>query len=333
MNDEDFKPGEHFLNLGRISLPQRLDVSDEMEPYIPEYDDTYHIREELLLQVAAAVASDTPLYLVGPKGCGKTSIIYYLASMLNQPVLRINMTSDTRKADFIGAKTLAKGKSGQRVVWEDGILLRAMRNNAWLVIDEIDAAPPEVLFSLHSVLEDARSCTIGQTGEVVKPPGEPAPLFTGSEGVETETYRHFRVFATANTKGIGDEDGEYHGTNSLNGAMLDRFLMSEVWYMDPDAETNVICARTGFSGAIVGQVMNVVTSLRERYREDSFSTPITTRQIELVFQLMKAMQGGKTSFNDEAFRIAMGMAITNKLPAEDAKAVSHIVQLELDIEL
>lgn len=173
-----------------LSQAQALIPQEEPYTFLPH---TLHLIDGIL-------AADHQL-LFGPTGVGKTSLVLQIAARIKQPVVRVNLNGQVSVSDLVGSIGLSKDGT----VWNDGALPRAMRNGYWLVLDEIDFGPPDVLSLLYPVLEaKPRLCLKEHNGEVV------------------EAHPNFRVFATGNSIG-GDRDGVYAGTQPINAALLNRF--------------------------------------------------------------------------------------------------------------
>lgn len=145
-----------------------------------------------------AVEKDLSVLLVGDAGTGKNALIYSVAKSgkNTNEVLRFSITGETTVDDFVGRYNLVDGNT----IWTDGVLLQAMKQGHWLVVDEINAAAPEILFILHSLLDDDKSIMLSQhNGDKIHP------------------HENFRFFATMNPP------FEYAGTKELNKALLSRF--------------------------------------------------------------------------------------------------------------
>src|SRR5206468_1631140 len=113
-----------------------------------------------------AIKSDKPALIIGETGCGKTSIVRELAHKHDHKFMRFNLTGETSVDEFVGKYTLVNGET----VWQDGILLEAMKQGAFLVVDEINVALPEILFVLHSLLDDDKFVVVANhNGEIVRP--------------------------------------------------------------------------------------------------------------------------------------------------------------------
>ena len=148
------------------------------------------------------------IFLAGPGGCGKTEFVYALADLYGTKVVRVNFNTGTTEQHLIG-RMIAKAGATEFIY---GLVPLAMKNGWWIVFDEIDYAMPEHLSVLQPVLE-----------------GNPL-MVTQNVGEEIVPHENFRMFATANTKGRGDESQGYVGTNFLNMAFLDRWSIFEMEY-------------------------------------------------------------------------------------------------------
>ena len=193
----------NLWRFGRRSLRVR-DEKDFAEPQqaaalIPEAE-RYTFLPHTQHLIDGILAGDHQL-LFGPTGVGKTSLVLQIAARIKQPVVRVNLNGQVSVSDLVGSI----GQSKDGTIWNDGALPRAMRNGYWLVLDEIDFGPPDVLSLMYPVLEaKPRLCLKEHNGEVV------------------EAHPNFRVFATGNSIG-GDRDGQYVGTQPINAALLNRF--------------------------------------------------------------------------------------------------------------
>ena len=144
-----------------------------------------------------------PAYISGPTGNGKSTTVEQVCAKNKRPLIRVNLNMMTDEDQLIGSKTLVDGN----VAIVEGPVLIAMRSGIPLLLDEIDAGSANTLLCLQPILE-----------------GKPYYFKLKNELIYPEPG--FTVFATANTKGKGSDDGRYIGTNVLNEAFLERFAIT-----------------------------------------------------------------------------------------------------------
>ena len=158
-----------------------------------------------------------PTFISGLSGNGKTFGVEQACASLNKELIRVNITIETDEDDLIGGFRLVDGNT----VWHNGPVIEALERGAVLLLDEIDLASNKIL-CLQSILE-GKGVFLKKIGRYVKPaPG-------------------FQIFATANTKGKGSDDGRFIGTNVLNEAFLERFAITlEQEYPNPATEIKIL---------------------------------------------------------------------------------------------
>ena len=158
-----------------------------------------------------------PIFITGLSGNGKTKSVEQACAEISRKLYRVNITVETDEDDLIGGFRLSDGNT----VFEHGPVINAMKDGAVLLLDECDLASSKIM-CLQSILEGG-SYYIKKTGETVKP----------AQG--------FTIVATANTKGRGSEDGRFVGTNILNEAFLERFVITvEQEYPSSIVEKNIL---------------------------------------------------------------------------------------------
>lgn len=336
--DEDDDGGQGFwFGRSAVYIEERMDHLPRDLRYVPKWDDDYEPDRELMEKLVACVNADHPVLLVGPKGSGKSSAIKMLAALVNQPLVRVGLTGETRVRDFVGFKTLDyeadedSGEVFQVLDWVDGFLPLALRRNYWLQVDEIDAAPPGIAMVLQEVLEDERRLVILDNGsEVVLPPGEVTGL---PHEVGT---RRFRFFATSNTLGFGDETGLYAGTRVMNQATLDRLAVIMVDYPTPKVEQAIMESRTKLSEAVAKALVKFATLIRAA--PDDTDVMVSTRQLVAWGKMLRTLWDGEpgdfvlpsaaTAKTKEhhLFKLAYGLTVGDKLPQEDREFYAGVFQ-------
>jgi MoxR-like ATPase len=208
---------------------------------------------EVLATLEIAFAENLPTLLVGQTGTGKNTILRYIAEKMGRTdVVRINLTGETTVEDLLGRVQLKDGNTQD----QDGNVTLGVRNGKVVILDEINACQPEVLFALQSLLDDDHSLTL-PNGEVVK------------------AHKDFRVFATMNP------NSGYVGTKSLNKAFMSRFgVVLEVDYVDPQTEVELLSAvvpKADKKDLLI--MVETARIARHRLANDQLSFPISTRDL------------------------------------------------------
>jgi MoxR-like ATPase len=300
----DPKEGDS-LHFGCAKLKLKKAQSEDRR-HVPAFDEEFHISDSLkndLEALALAIKHQENALIVGPAGCGKSSLVAFLAATLDQPLRRVNLHGDVRAADFVGEKTVdVDPATNQAVVrWNDGILVDALRRGHWLLLDELDAAPAHILFVLQAVLESSRTLVLTQNG-----------------GEVVVAHPDFRLIATANTLGRGDETGLYTGTNVLNEAFLDRFgTVIQAAYLELGTEAELIHKKTGISMDEATKMAKLASDVREAAARELVFCTLSTRR--LLVWATKAVAMGSV-------KRAADYALTNRLSKTDQLYIRGLVQ-------
>ncbi|GME61395.1 Von Willebrand factor type A [Neofusicoccum parvum] len=167
--------------------------SSEEEHYII----TNFVWRNLTNLIRAASTRRFPVLIQGPTSAGKTSMIEYLAKRSGNKFVRINNHEHTDLQEYLG--TYVSGSDG-KLQFQEGILVKALREGHWIVLDELNLAPTDVLEALNRLLDDNRELLIPETQEIVRP------------------HEDFMLFATQNPAGL------YGGRKTLSRAFRNRFL-------------------------------------------------------------------------------------------------------------
>jgi cobaltochelatase CobS len=162
----------------------------------------------------------------GYHGTGKSTHIEQVAARLNWPCIRVNLDSHISRIDLIGKDAIVLRDGKQITEFREGILPWALQNPVALVFDEYDAGRADVMFVIQRVLEVDGKLTLLDSNKVIHP------------------NPHFRLFATANTVGLGDTTGLYHGTQQINQGQMDRWsIVSTLNYLPHADEVNIVTAK------------------------------------------------------------------------------------------
>jgi cobaltochelatase CobS len=232
MTNENAKPTEDILVRDVFGIDSDMKVRgfDERTDRVPEIDPTYKFDPDTTLAILAGFAHNRRVMIQGYHGTGKSTHIEQVAARLNWPCVRVNLDSHISRIDLIG-KDAIKLRDGKQVTeFHEGILPWALRNPTAIVFDEYDAGRADVMFVIQRVLEHDGKLTLLDQNEVITP------------------NPYFRLFATANTVGLGDTTGLYHGTQQINQAQMDRWsLVATLNYLSHDAETAIVLSKTPHS--------------------------------------------------------------------------------------
>ena len=198
----------------------------EKTEHVPDIDEDYLFDKQTTLAILAGFAHNRRVMISGYHGTGKSTHIEQVAARLNWPCVRINLDSHISRIDLIGKDAIVVEDGIQVTKFKEGILPWALQNNVALVFDEYDAGRPDVMFVIQRILEVSGKLTLLDQNKVIRP--HPA----------------FRLFATANTIGLGDTSGLYHGTQQINQGQMDRWsIVTTLNYLPHDNETEIILAK------------------------------------------------------------------------------------------
>lgn len=205
------KAADVFGLKGAAASPFNLDIPvyewDAPHPYVPVVNPGYQFQPQQLLSILVAIVTNQRTWLYGDTGCGKTTAIEQVAARMNYPVIRVNFDSEITRMDLIGSKDIIVSGGHPVTTFTEGVLPRAMQMPCIFLADELDFIRADVAYVFQRALEGNGLTLPEDSGRIVMPhPG-------------------FRMFATANTQGQGDETGRYQGAKPQSAAFLDRFTM------------------------------------------------------------------------------------------------------------
>jgi cobaltochelatase CobS len=194
--------------------------------YVPDLDEAYRFDFETTLAILAGFAHNRRVMIQGYHGTGKSTHIEQVAARLNWPCIRINLDSHISRIDLIGKDAIVLEDGQQVTVFREGILPWALQHPCALVFDEYDAGRPDVMFVIQRVLEVDGRLTLLDQSRVIRP------------------HKHFRLFSTANTVGLGDTTGLYHGTQQINQGQMDRWnIVATLNYLPAEQELDIVLAK------------------------------------------------------------------------------------------
>ena len=250
-----------------IDVDMKVMGFKEPNEYVPTLDESYKFDKNTTLAILAGFSHNRRVMIQGYHGSGKSTHIEQVAARLNWPCIRVNLDSHISRIDLLGkdAITLKDGK--QITEFKEGILPWALQTPTALVFDEYDAGRPDVMFVIQRVLEVEGKLTLLDQNKVISP------------------HSGFRLFATANTVGLGDTSGLYHGTQQINQGQMDRWhIVSTLNYLDPELELKVVLSKVqsldNKEGLEIAKNMISVANLsRQGFANGDISTLMSPRTV------------------------------------------------------
>jgi len=235
--------------------------------HVPDIDEDYLFNRETTLAILAGFAFNRRVIVTGYHGTGKSTHIEQAAARLNWPCIRINLDSHISRIDLIGKDAIVLKDGKQITEFREGILPWAYQHNVALVFDEYDAGRPDVMFVIQRILESSGKLTLLDQSKVIRP--HPA----------------FRLFATANTIGLGDTTGLYHGTQQINQAQMDRWsIVTALNYLPHAQEVNIVLAKnksyeTDKGRKTIANMVRVADLTRNAFMQGDLSTVMSPRTV------------------------------------------------------
>ena len=271
---------EKTFNAPSAPVVEQNLVPDKDPNYVPfgNYSDVKKIIQSKMFY---------PTFITGLSGNGKTFSVEQACAQLGRELIRVNITIETDEDDLIGGFRLVNGAT----VWHDGPVIQALNRGAILLLDEVDLASNKIL-CLQSILE-GKGVFLKKVGRFVKP------------------ANGFNIFATANTKGKGSDDGRFIGTNVLNEAFLERFALTfEQDYPTPKTEQNILEKVAANYGCLDKKFCENLATwgdiIRRTFKDGGIDEVISTRRLVHVIRAfaiwqdrMKAIKVCVNRFDDE----------------------------------
>jgi cobaltochelatase CobS len=303
-----------------ISVQQTFGLDSAMQvpafsqpsEHVPDIDEAYRFDHDTTLAILAGFAYNRRVLICGYHGTGKSTHIEQVAARLNWPCVRVNLDSHISRIDLIGKDAIVLRDGKQVTEYREGLLPWALQNPTALVFDEYDAGRPDVMFVIQRVLEVDGKLTLLDQNKVIRP--HPA----------------FRLFATANTVGLGDTTGLYHGTQQINQGQMDRWnIVATLNYLPHDDEVNIVLAKvpsydTEAGRKTIAAMVALADLTRSGFVNGDISTVMSPRTVITWAENAEI-------FNDVAF--AFRATFLNKCDEIERTTVAEYYQRCMGIEL
>ena len=239
----------------------------EKTKFVPEVDDSYLFDEVTTKAILAGFCYNRRVMIQGYHGTGKSTHIEQVAARLNWPCVRVNLDSHISRLDLVGKDAIVLKDGRQVTEFREGVLPWALQNPVAIVFDEYDAGRADVMFVIQRVLEVSGKLTLLDNNRVINP------------------HQNFRLFATANTVGLGDTTGLYHGTQQINQGQMDRWsIVSTLNYLSSDAEEKIIISKvpnfnTKDKREIIKSMVSIAKLTRNGFISGDLSTVMSPRTV------------------------------------------------------
>lgn len=239
----------------------------ETSEFVPQIDDSYIFDPKTTIAILAGFVFNSRVLIQGMHGTGKSTHIEQIAARLNWPCVRINFDSQITRLDLVGKDVIKLKNDKQITEFKEGIIPFAVRRNIALVLDEYDAIKTDVSFVIHRLLENEGKFALLEENQVITP------------------NKHFRLFATSNTLGAGDDLGIYHGTNLINQAQMDRWNIAiALNYLKESQELEILQKKLPFLNSKLHKdtaklMIRLANLTREAFRNGDISTLISLRTL------------------------------------------------------
>lgn len=296
-----------------IDVDMEVPAFSQGNEYVPDVDETYRFDPETTLAILAGFAHNRRVMIQGYHGTGKSSHIEQVASRLNWPCVRINLDSHISRIDLVGKDAIVLKDGKQVTEFREGILPWALQHPCALVFDEYDAGRPDVMFVIQRILEVEGKLTLLDQNRVIRP------------------HDNFRMFATANTIGLGDTTGLYHGTQQINQGQMDRWSMVQTLnYLHHDEEVEIVLAKmpdmnTEEGRKNVSAMVELADLTRQSFINGDLSTVMSPRTVITWAENAKIF-GGDMAY---AFRVTF----LNKCDEMERPVVAEFYQRCFDVDL
>ena len=315
-NDEAFEdaPTKKFTTEKLFGFESDLKLHGFAKPHAltPAIDETYQFDRATTLAILAGFEHNRRVLVQGYHGTGKSTHIEQVAARLNWACIRINMDSHISRTDLVGRDAIVLKDGKQVTAFQEGIIPWSLRRPVALVFDEYDAGRPDVMFVIQRILEAQGKLTLLDQNSVITP------------------HPYFRIFATANTIGLGDATGLYHGTQPINQGQMDRWnIVTTLNYLPAEVEERIVTEKlpdlkTPKGRKLVASMVSMANLTRSGFINGDISTVMSPRTVISWAQNMAI-------FND--VDMAFRLSFLNKCDEMERATIAEYYQRCFDTDL
>ncbi|WP_425543045.1 cobaltochelatase subunit CobS [Alteraurantiacibacter aestuarii] len=245
-----------------VDIDMKVPAFSKADERVPDVDPDYVFDPDTTLAILAGFAFNRRVMVQGYHGTGKSTHIEQVAARLKWPCIRINLDAHISRIDLIGRDAIVLRDGLQVTEFREGLLPWALQHPVALVFDEYDAGRPDVMFVIQRVLEQAGKLTLLDQNRVIRP------------------NPWFRLFATANTIGLGDTSGLYHGAQAINQAQMDRWnIVATLNYLPEEVEREIVQTKTKLDPKLVADMVRVADLTRQGFINGDISTVMSPRTV------------------------------------------------------
>ena len=246
-----------------VDIDMKVPAFSKADERVPDLDPAYVFDPDTTMAILAGFAFNRRVMIQGYHGTGKSTHIEQVAARLKWPCLRINLDSHISRIDLVGKDAIVLRDGKQVTEFREGILPWALQTPTALVFDEYDAGRPDVMFVIQRILEVEGKLTLLDQNRVIRP------------------NPWFRLFATANTVGLGDTSGLYHGTQQINQGQMDRWsIVTTLNYLPPETEARIVASKAADTPLeIIANMVKVAELTRQGFIAGDISTVMSPRTV------------------------------------------------------
>jgi cobaltochelatase CobS len=295
-----------------IDSDMKVACFSQRDEHVPEIDEAYRFNRDVTLAILAGFTRNRRVLVQGLHGTGKSTHIEQVAARLNWPCVRVNLDGHISRLDLVGRDAVVLREGQQVTEFQEGIVPWALQRPVALIFDEYDAGRPDVMFVIQRILERDGKFTLLDQNRVIVP------------------HAQFRLFATANTVGLGNLNGMYHGAQRLNHAQVDRWnIVATLNYLSPQEEAAIVAARVpSLAGpehaALLQQMVALAGLTRKGFEAGDLSTLMSPRTVITWAENLEI-------FKDTA--LALRLSFVNKCDEAERPLVAEYYQRCFNTEL